>query len=208
MTWPRGITHLTAQSDRYSTFRTDLDIEGDQTLGIQLLRNETVTIHAEPDVLSPDPSASAYTREDLLAANPGRPGIPLSVPRISDRDSQSGGIKAPQYFAPGVAGDHGEPIAQFFQIGDFVQNNLTANAHGNGYADPNIIIPGVIGGVSVDNAAFNARYGDHSINPAVNYTVRDRLPSFAQLTSDGRAGDAAAGWSPRGESLWSSAGAP
>ncbi len=138
----------------------------------------------------------------------GVPAFPCPCPGFPT-ETASGGIKAPQYFAPGVAGDHGEPIAQFFQIGDFLfQNNLTANAHGNGYADPNIIIPGVIGGVSVDNAAFNARYGDHSINPAVNYTVRDRLPSFAQLTSDGRAGDAAAGWSPRGESLWSSAGAP
>jgi hypothetical protein len=47
-----------------------------------------------------------------------------------------------KYFAPGVAGDHGEPIAQFFQIGSFLYpNNLPANAHGNGYSDPNALIP-------------------------------------------------------------------
>ena len=196
MMLPRGITHVAAHTDQYSTFQTELDVEGDQTLHIQLRRNESVTVHAGADVLSPDPSTTAYTREDLLAANPGRAGVPFSVPGFPT-ETASGGIKAPQYFAPGVAGDHGEPIAQFFQVGNYLfQNNLTANAHGNGYADPNIVVPGVIGGVQVDNAAFNARYGDHSINLAVDYSVRDRLARFVQLTSDGRDGDVSAAWSP------------
>lgn len=202
---PRGITHVVArvpagvvaEKDRYSTFETDLDMESDQTLRIELRADENVTVHAGADVLSPDPSTEAYTRDDLLPANPGRPGIPFSVPGFPTETS-AGGIKAPQYFAPGVAGDHGEPIAQFFQVGDFLfQNNLTANAHGNGYSDPNLVIPEAIGGVQVDNAAFNARYGDHSVNLAVDYSVRDRLPPFIELTSDGRDGDIAAGWSPR-----------
>jgi hypothetical protein len=198
LTLPRGILHLAAKADLYGTFQTDLDLESDQTLHIELRQNESVTVHAAEDVLSPDPSTAAYTREDLLAANPGRPGIPFSVPGFPT-ETASGGIKAPQYFAPGVAGDHGEPIAQFFQIGNFLfQNNLTANAHGNGYSDPNLVVPAVIGGVQVDNAAFNARYGDHSINLAVNYSLRDQLATFVQLTSDGRDGDISAGWSPEG----------
>src|SRR5579885_3333909 len=70
-----------------------------------------------------------------------RPGAPISIPGLPI-ETASGGIKAPQYFAPGVAGDHGEPIAQYFQIGNFLYpNNLPANAHGNGYSDPNILIP-------------------------------------------------------------------
>ncbi len=204
LTLPRGLTHVTAQVDRYSTFETDLDVEGDQTLHIELRADESVTVHAGADVLSPDPSMEAYTREDLLAANPGRPGIPFSVPGFPT-ETASGGIKAPQYFTPGVAGDHGEPIAQFFQIGNFLfPNNLTANAHGNGYSDPNLVIPAVIAGVQVDNAAFNARYGDHAINLAVDYSVRDQLPPFVQFTSDGRDGDVAAGWSPAnpGQPAW------
>jgi hypothetical protein len=41
------------------------------------------------------------------------------------------GIKPPQYFAPGVAGDHGEPIAMFIQVGSYlVPNNLSANRQG------------------------------------------------------------------------------
>ncbi len=192
---PRGLTHVVARAERYASFQTDLDLEADQTLHIELREDESVTVHAHADVLSPDPSTTAYTREDLLAANPGRAGVPFSIPGFP-AETASGGIKAPQYFAPGVAGDHGEPIAQFFQVGNFLfQNNLTANAHGNGYADPNLVIAATIGGVQVDNAAFNARYGDHSINLAVDYTVQDRLQSFTQITSDGRDGDISAAWS-------------
>ncbi len=191
---PSGIAHVSARAEGFGAFRTDLDVESDRQMHIELRRDESVTVHAGGDVLAPDPSAAAYTREDLLPANPGRPGIPFSVPGFPT-ETASGGIKAPQYFAPGVAGDHGEPIAQFFQVGDFLfQNNLTANAHGNGYADPNLVIPAVIGGVAVDNAAFNARYGDHSINLAVDYTVRNLVEPFVELTSDGRDGDASAGW--------------
>ncbi len=192
---PRGATHLAAHVAGYAAFQTDLDMESDQSLDIELRPDESITVHAGSDVLAPDPSTSAYTRDDLLPANPGRPGIPLSVPGFPT-ETASGGIKAPQYFAPGVAGDHGEPIAQFFQVGNFLfENNLTANAHGNGYSDPNIVVPSIIGGVQVDNAAFNARYGDHSVNLAVDYTVRDQVAPFVELTSDGRDGDVSAAWS-------------
>lgn len=158
---------------------------------------QSVTVRTRVnDVVAPDPSEQGYARKELLDANPGRPGVPLSIPGLPV-ETASGGIKAPQYFAPGVAGDHGEPIAQFFQVGDFLlQNNLTANAHGNGYADPNFVIPSVIGGAVVDNAAFNARYGDHSINEAVTYQLRDRLTPFVQATTDGRDAGIAMGWGP------------
>lgn len=110
-------------------------------------RNDTVTVTAdvtEVDVLAPDPAMKVYASEDLLDANPGRPGAPISIPGYPI-ETASSGIKAPQYFAPGVAADHGEPIAQFVQVGTYlVPNNLSANAHGNGYADPNILIASVI----------------------------------------------------------------
>src|SRR5271156_291649 len=105
--------------------------------------NQEVVVTADVsqiDIASPDPSQKVLVREELLDANPGRPGAPISIPGLPI-ETASGGIKAPQYFAPGVAGDHGEPIAQFYQIGSFLYpNNLSANAHGNGYADPNIFV--------------------------------------------------------------------
>jgi hypothetical protein len=191
-----GLTSLEVAVGQNTSFRLLVDLEQDRELNIRLKIGSTVTVQAEQDALTPDPSTQGYVRDELLAANPGRPGVPVSIPGYPV-ETASGGIKAPQYFAPGVAGDHGEPIAQFLEVDSFLfQNNLTANAHGNGYADPNVLIAPTIGDVLVDNAGYNARYGDHSIDLAVTYALRDRLPRFLSLTSDGRDGAIAAGWSP------------
>src|SRR5437588_7406615 len=82
-------------------------------------------------------------------------------------ESPAGGVKPPQYFVPGVAGDHGAPIAMFFQVGGILfQNNLPANAHGNAYADPNVIIPIALETVETDGGAFNVREAYNSVNTA------------------------------------------
>jgi hypothetical protein len=166
-------------------------------------RVETVTVTADvndTDVLSPDPAEKVFVREDLLDANPGRPGAPVSIPGYPI-ETASSGIKAPQYFAPGVAGDHGEPIAQYIAVGSYlVPNNLSANAHGNGYADPNIFIPEVLESVQVDGGAFNVREGNHSVNLAATYGLRSRLDPFISLTEDYRDIDVVAGLSPTPES--------
>jgi hypothetical protein len=158
---------------------------------------QAVTVVASaPSSLTPDPSQNIVVHDEVLDANPGRPGAPISIPGLPI-ETASGGIKAPQYFAPGVAGDHGEPIAQYFQIGNFLYpNNLPANAHGNGYADPNFLIPLTIESVSVDGAAFNVREGNNSIDVAATYVPRPRFNSFVQVTGDYRDADIMAGWAP------------
>ncbi|HEY2820720.1 MAG TPA: TonB-dependent receptor [Candidatus Acidoferrum sp.] len=156
----------------------------------------TVVGDSAPSALTPDPSQHVVVHDQVLDANPGRPGVPVSIPGLPV-ETASGGIKAPQYFAPGVAGDHGEPIAQFYQIGDFLYpNNLPANAHGNGYSDPNFLIAPIVEAVAVDGGAFNVREGNHSIDLAATYIPRRRLDTFAQLTFDYRDVDLVAGWSP------------
>jgi hypothetical protein len=166
-------------------------------------RVENVTVVADvsqADVLSPDPAEKIFVRQDLLDANPGRPGAPVSIPGYPI-ETASSGIKAPQYFAPGVAGDHGEPIAQYIQVGSYlVPNNLSANAHGNGYADPNIFIPEVLESVQVDGGAFNVREGNHSVNLAATYGFRSRLDPFITFTGDYRDIDLVVGLSPTPES--------
>jgi hypothetical protein len=159
---------------------------------------QAITVEASaPSSFTPDPAQSVVVHDQVLDANPGRPGAPISLPGLPI-ETASGGIKAPQYFAPGVAGDHGEPIAQFFQIGNFLYpNNLPANAHGNGYADPNFLIPAVIEAVSVDGGAFNVREGNNAVDLAATYIPRQRLASFLQLTGDYRDADLVAGWSPQ-----------
>lgn len=162
-------------------------------------KNESVTVTAdvnESDVLSPDPAERVFVRQDLLDANPGRPGAPVSIPGYPI-ETASSGIKAPQYFAPGVAGDHGEPIAQFIAVGSYlVPNNLSANAHGNGYADPNILVPEVLESVQVDGGAFNVREGNHSVNLSATSGLRSRIDPFITITGDYRDIDVVVGLSP------------
>src|SRR5271157_5314186 len=149
-------------------------------------------------VATPDPAQRLLIRQETLDANPGRPGTPVSIPGLPI-ETASGGIKAPQYFAPGVAGDHGEPIASYIQVGSYlVSNNLSANAHGNGYADPNILVPQTIESVQVDGGAFNVREGNHSQNLSATYGLRSRLDPFVTLTGDYRDLDVVSGWSPEG----------
>ena len=174
-----------------------------QTIDIRMehlaAQNDSVTVTADVtgvDILAPDPAQKFFATEDLLDANPGRPGAPISIPGYPV-ETASSGIKAPQYFAPGVAGDHGEPIAQFVQVGTYLMpNNLSANAHGNGYADPNIFIANVIESVEVDGGAFNVREGNHALNLATTYSLRSHLDPFFTVTGDNRDVSGAAGFSP------------
>jgi hypothetical protein len=169
-----------------------------------ITRNDSVTVTADVttlDLLSPDPAEKVFVRQDLLDANPGRPGAPVSIPGYPI-ETASSGIKAPQYFAPGVAGDHGEPIAQYIAVGSYlVPNNLSANAHGNGYADPNIFIPELLQSVQVDGGAFNVREGNHALNLAAVYGFRSHLDPFITVTGDDRDIDVVTGFSPSPESF-------
>ena len=66
-------------------------------------KRQSVTVTAdikEGNVLAPDPAQRVLIREEALDANSGRPGAPVSIPGVPI-ETASGGIKAPQYFAPG-----------------------------------------------------------------------------------------------------------
>ncbi len=179
------------------------DDASDQEIQLRPVVLQTVVVTADVsggDVMSPDPAVKVFATEDLLDANPGRPGAPISIPGYPI-ETASGGIKAPQYFAPGVAGDHGEPIAQYIQVGTYlVPNNLSANAHGNGYADPNMLIAGALESVQVDGGAYNVREGNHALNLAAIYGLRSHLAPFLTLTGDARDVTATTGVSPSANS--------
>ncbi len=198
-----GQYQLTVEAQSFLTVVANVSVSSGQTTNLSLQFQQiassiqAVTVVAsEPSSLTPDPAQTIIIHDQVLDANPGRPGAPISIPGLPI-ETASGGIKAPQYFAPGVAGDHGEPIAQFFQIGTYLYpNNLPANAHGNGYADPNFLIPLTIEGVTVDGGAFNVREGNNSVDLAAAYIPRQRFNSFLQLTGDYRDADLIGGWSP------------
>jgi hypothetical protein len=197
-----GVYMVTAESPSFVTVVEGVSLASGErrkvTLQFQQIvsdQQQVTVVASVPALQTPDPAQSVVIHDQVLDANPGRPGAPISIPGLPI-ETASGGIKAPQYFAPGVAGDHGEPIAQYFQVGDFrFPNNLPANAHGNGYADPNFLIPPTIDAVTVDGGTFNVREGNNAIDLAADYVPRQRVLSFLQLTGDYRDADLMAGWS-------------
>ena len=200
---PPGSLQVTGSAAGFDDIRQNVDLATGQTLvlNFQFTRlgphSDAITVTADVknvDIQNPDPAQRVMIREEILDANPGRPGAPVSIPG-APIETASSGIKAPQYFAPGVAGDHGEPIATFLQVGSFLlPNNLSANAHGNGYSDPNIMVPATIESVQTDGGAFNVREGNHSVDLAATYSLRPSLEPYATLTADYRDIDLSAGW--------------
>ena len=196
-----GAYELSVSATNYQNLAKSVviaDAGSEFQIELEPMATQTVVVTADvagSDVMSPDPAVKVFATEDLLDANPGRPGAPISIPGYPI-ETASGGIKAPQYFAPGVAGDHGEPIAQYIQVGTYLlPNNLSANAHGNGYADPNIMIAQAIEAVQVDGGAYDVREGNHALNLAATYELRSQLAPFFTLTGDSRDLTATAGMS-------------
>jgi hypothetical protein len=201
--WGTYTAHIAATGFAPLTRRLELNAS---TTNLQLRLEQVATASeqvivtgdvSEVGIDSPDPSQKVMVREQLLDANPGRPGAPISIPGLPI-ETAAGGIKAPQYFAPGVMADHGEPIAQYIAVGGYlVTNNLSANAHGNGYSDPNIYVSGALAGVTTDGGAFNVLEGNHALNLAATYMPRPQMTNFVTLTGDDRDMDMTAGFAPR-----------
>jgi len=199
-----GEYRITAESAGFAPITRNVVLrQEDETTTLQFSsiasQSQSVTVSADIrdlSLFSADPAQQLILRDQTLDSNPGRPGLPISIPGMPV-ESPAGGVKPPQYFLPGVAGDHGEPIAMFFQVGGFLfPNNLPSNAHGNGYADPNVIVPTAIQSVQTDGGAFNVREGNNSVNSSIVLGLRDKIEPMVQLIGDYRDLDLSTNWSP------------
>ena len=193
---PLGESTISISASGYTPLAVPVSISADTDLKFELQLSSSTTVSAHVDNPLSSALTQVYESDELLKAQAGLPGVPVSLPGYPS-ETASGGVKAPQYFAPGVAGDHGEPIAQYIRVGDFLfPNNLPANAHGNGYADPNLLIPNAIGFVESDAGAFDVRHGNNAVDLAVAYGLVTRLEPFVQISGDPRDYDFVSGWSP------------
>ena len=71
------------------TIRVGANVPIEIRMGELSLHEEKITVTAgvkEVDILSPDPAERVYITEDMLDANPGRPGAPVSIPGLSHRN--------------------------------------------------------------------------------------------------------------------------
>src|SRR5262245_27769711 len=84
-----------------------------------------------------------------------------------------GGAKAPQWFLRGFDADHGTDVAVSV---DDVPINLVTSAHGQGYADPNFIIPEVIDHVQLYKGPYFTQLGDFATAGGLNFVTREAFP--------------------------------
>ena len=101
------------------------------------------------------------TNTEILEAAPG-----LAVVQ------HSGSGKANQYYLRGYNLDHGTDLAIFW---DDMPINLPTNAHGQGYADLNFLIPETISGLEVRKGPYFADVGDFANAGDLHLSLRDSV---------------------------------
>ena len=111
---------------------------------------------------------------EILEATPG-----LAVVQ------HSGSGKANQYYLRGYNLDHGTNLAIFW---DDVPINLPTNAHGQGYADLNFLIPETISGLEVRKGPYFADVGDFSAAGDLHLSLRDSTEKNIVSTTVGSFG--------------------
>src|SRR5262249_20951861 len=93
-----------------------------------------------------------------------------------------GGSKAPQWFLRGFDADHGTDVAVSV---DGLPINMVTHAHGQGYADPNFIIPEVIDRIDYYKGPYFVRLGDFDTAGAINFVSKDRFKENFALAEGG-----------------------
>ncbi len=111
--------------------------------------------------------------KDILLQPQGRPAMLLRLaPGILTVEHSGGAGKADQYFLRGFDADHGTDIAVFR---DGMPVNLRSNAHGQGYADLNFIIPETIKEIQVYKGPYHVQFGDFNTGGAADFVTRDEV---------------------------------
>ncbi len=91
----------------------------------------------------------------------------------------AGGGKANQYFLRGFNLDHGTDFAVFL---DGMPLNLPSHAHGEGYADMNIVIPEFVRRLNYEKGPYYAEIGNYSSAGSANIQYFKTFPqSFFQV---------------------------
>jgi outer membrane receptor protein involved in Fe transport len=93
-----------------------------------------------------------------------------------------GGSKAPQWFIRGFDADHGTDIAVF---ADDLPVNLVTHAHGQGYADPNFLIPETIERVELFKGPYFPQFGDFATAGALKLITRETFKENFALAEGG-----------------------
>jgi outer membrane receptor protein involved in Fe transport len=93
-----------------------------------------------------------------------------------------GGSKAPQWFLRGFDADHGTDIAVF---ADELPINFVTHAHGQGYADPNFLIPETIDRIELYKGPYFPQFGDFATAGALKLITKETFKENFALAEGG-----------------------
>lgn len=94
----------------------------------------------------------------------------------------SGGGKAVQYFMRGFDIDHGTDLALFT---DGIPVNMVTNAHGQGYADINYLIPETVDTIQLFKGPYFVELGDFDTAGALKFKTKDEFRENFALAEGG-----------------------
>ena len=125
-------------------------------------------------------SQGVVRSEDLQNLPLLRPGDALDTVPGMVVTQHSGDGKANQYFLRGYNLDHG---TDFATIVDGVPVNMPTNAHGQGYADLNFLIPELVQRINYGKGPYFAADGDFASAGSAKFQYRNKLDSnLADIT--------------------------
>ena len=138
--------------------------------------DEIVVTGKRSDLLGIAPSASEGTAsgEELRARPLLRRGEVLETVPGMVVTQHAGGGKANQYFLRGFNLDHGTDFALSL---DGMPLNMRTHAHGQGYADLNLLLPELLERVDYYKGTYTARNGDLSSAGSADFHLYNVLPN-------------------------------
>jgi len=137
--------------------------------------DEIVVTGKRSDLLGIAPSASEGTAsgEELRARPLMRRGEALETVPGMVVTQHAGGGKANQYFLRGFNLDHGTDFALTL---DGMPLNMRTHAHGQGYADLNLLMPELLERLDYFKGTYTGRNGDLSSAGSADFHLYDVLP--------------------------------
>jgi TonB-dependent Receptor Plug Domain/TonB dependent receptor len=117
-------------------------------------------------------SAFTVTGEQVNERIFSRPGEALEIVPGLIATQHSGDGKANQWFLRGFNLDHGTDLAIFM---DGMPMNMPTHAHGQGYADVNMLIPELISSIDIEKGPYFADVGDFASAGSVHINLIDSV---------------------------------
>lgn len=142
---------------------------------------DEIVITAARQPLTAASSREINMRDYLLRPHSTTQEIMNNVPGLLVVQHQGGG-KAFQYFIRGFDNDHG---TDFLLVTDGMPVNLVSQAHGQGWADSNYIIPETVEGIRLFKGPYFAEFGDFAVAGALAFKTKDEFDQNFVLAQGG-----------------------